>query len=319
MAIAYGVIFLLSLIMTPLYFVFVRKKQNELWLFILFICVAIVNLGYLLIAVSKNVEFALLANKIAYLGQVFIPVCMFRLISKLCGFKNRKWVTFTLIGVATLMFAIVCTTGYLDWYYKSATLEFVEGVAILKKEYGVLHPTNLVYVLAYFVVLLAIIGVSLKRNKGASQKLAALMLAVVLGNIGMWCIEKIISWNFELLAVSYLMSELVFFFTYVLLQDYIHKDDVPTPVVVEQKAPIIIVDSISKEEKIKAIFAALPEGITLSVRQMEVLEGIIDGKSRKEIAASLHLSENTVKMHTSSLYRVLGVTSRDELRAFFKN
>ena len=60
------------------------------------------------------------------------------------------------------------------------------------------------------------------------------------------------------------------------------------------------------------------EGTTLSSRQIDVLEGIIDGKSRKEIAADLFLSENTVKMHTSSLYRVLGVNNRDELRSLFK-
>ena len=75
---------------------------------------------------------------------------------------------------------------------------------------------------------------------------------------------------------------------------------------------------MTKAEKIKQIYTMLPEGTTLSTRQIDVLEGILDGKSRKEIAADLYLSENTVKMHTSSLYRVLGVSSRDELRALFK-
>ena len=59
--------------------------------------------------------------------------------------------------------------------------------------------------------------------------------------------------------------------------------------------------------------------VMLSSRQTEVLEGIIDGKSRKEIAADLHLSENTIKMHTSSLYRLLDVSSRDEIHALMKS
>ena len=37
MAIAYGLIFALSLIMLPLYFAFIRKKQNEPWLLGLFL------------------------------------------------------------------------------------------------------------------------------------------------------------------------------------------------------------------------------------------------------------------------------------------
>ena len=76
---------------------------------------------------------------------------------------------------------------------------------------------------------------------------------------------------------------------------------------------------MTKAEKINKILSTLPEGTTLTNRQIDVLEGIIDGKSRKEIAVDLFLSENTVKMHTSSLYRVLGVNNRDELRALFKD
>ena len=143
----YGGIFLVSLLLLPLYFVFVRKKESEPWLFMLFVCVSIVNLGYTMIAFSDTVEFAIFSNKIAYLGQVFIPLCMFMLISKLCGYTYKKWIVGILIGVAILMFALVCTTGYLDLYYTSATIEKVDGATVLHKEYGILHPTNLIYVI----------------------------------------------------------------------------------------------------------------------------------------------------------------------------
>ena len=140
--------------------------------------------------------------------------------------------------------------------------------------------------------------------------MAAFMLVIVLGNIGMWIVEKIIHWNFELLAISYLMSVCAFYFVYSLLQDYI-------PIHAAQPS-VIVVDSLSRAEKIQAILSALPEGTTLSARQMDVLEGILDGKSRKVIASDLCLSENTVKMHTSALYRLLNVSSRDEIYALFK-
>lgn len=56
----------------------------------------------------------------------------------------------------------------------------------------------------------------------------------------------------------------------------------------------------------------------LTARQMDILEGILAGKSRKEMAADLHLSENTVKMHTTSLFKTLKVTSRDEIFALLE-
>ena len=65
MVIAYGIIFALSLLMLPLYFAFIHKNKAEKWLLGLFACMAVVNLGYLLTSLSKTVDFALWANKIA--------------------------------------------------------------------------------------------------------------------------------------------------------------------------------------------------------------------------------------------------------------
>ena len=307
----YGVIFLASLVLLPLYFMFVRKKQNEPWLFVLFICIALVNLGYLLTSLSKTVEFALWANKIAYLGQVFVPMCMFMLISKLCGFTYKKWLMSVLIGLAVLMFAIVFTTGWLDWYYVSATIEYENGGAYLVKEYGVLHPTNLIYVVSYFVAMIVVIAISLKRNTGKLQTIAGLLLAVVLGNIGMWIVEKIISFHFEMLSVSYFMSELVFFFVYLIMYEYLALRNAPT---VEERLGIDIA-TMPMETKIGKILLHVKADEPLTARERELLELILQNKKRKDIAAEMLLSENTVKTYTRTLYAKIGVTSREELNA----
>ena len=312
---AYGGIFLISLLLLPVYFLFVRKKHDEPWMLVFCICVSIVNLGYTLIAVSKTVGFALFANKIAYLGQVMLPLCMFMMISRRCGYHFKKWISLTLIAFAALMYAVILTTGHLDWYYTDATIESVAGATVLHKEYGVLHPTNLIYVLAYFVAMITALAVSFKNNKDASQAHATGMLIIVFGNIGMWLVQKVVPWEFELLSITYLMSAGGFLAVWLMLSDYVHKSELPPPIIVEEKAPIIIVDSISRAEKIKIIVESLPENTSLSARQMEILERILDGKSRKEIAFDLHLSENTVKTHTGMLYKALGVSGRDEIYA----
>lgn len=308
MTIAYSVIFALSLLLPIGYYLFVRKNQSEPWLFVLNLFVCVVNLGYLLLSTSKTVEFALTANKIAYLGQVFVPLCMFMIISGLCGFTYQKWVKYMLIGTALVMFAMVLTTGHLDWYYKSVELIQADGAAKLIKVYGVLHPVNLIYVLSYLAAMLAVIGISLKKNKGKSQKIAGLMLAVVTGNIGMWIVEKMITWNFEFLSVSYLMSEFVFFFVYWMMQDYIHLRDVPPP-------SVVLVNSMTGAEKLQTVLQNLPENVVLTAKEKEVLSIVLDGKSRKEISAILHVSENTVKTHLTHLYEKFNVSGREELLA----
>jgi DNA-binding NarL/FixJ family response regulator len=55
-----------------------------------------------------------------------------------------------------------------------------------------------------------------------------------------------------------------------------------------------------------------PAGPPLSEREREVLEAIASGATNREIAGMLYLSPHTVKEHTSSLYRKLGVRNRAE-------
>ena len=50
----------------------------------------------------------------------------------------------------------------------------------------------------------------------------------------------------------------------------------------------------------------------LSEREREVLELMASGSTNPEIADALHLSKHTVKEHTSSVYRKLGVRNRTE-------
>ena len=53
-----------------------------------------------------------------------------------------------------------------------------------------------------------------------------------------------------------------------------------------------------------------PEGGPLSFRQAAVLDLVTDGKSNKQIAWELSISETTVKAHMTAILRKLGVSSR---------
>ncbi|WP_108258405.1 response regulator [Mangrovicoccus ximenensis] len=50
----------------------------------------------------------------------------------------------------------------------------------------------------------------------------------------------------------------------------------------------------------------------LSSRELEMLEGLSQGKSNKEIARDLDLREPTVKLHMKTLYRKIGATNRTQ-------
>lgn len=51
---------------------------------------------------------------------------------------------------------------------------------------------------------------------------------------------------------------------------------------------------------------------TLTPRETEVLQSICQGRTNKEIARELGLSEPTIKLHVKTLYRRLGVSNRTQ-------
>ncbi|MNI60759.1 Transcriptional regulatory protein DegU [compost metagenome] len=53
----------------------------------------------------------------------------------------------------------------------------------------------------------------------------------------------------------------------------------------------------------------------ISPREEEVLELIVDGKTNKEIASALFISEHTVKNHLSRIFNKMNVTDRSQIIA----
>ena len=59
------------------------------------------------------------------------------------------------------------------------------------------------------------------------------------------------------------------------------------------------------------------ESFALTPRQKEVALLLLEGKTRRQISAELGLSESTVKLHASELYKRLGINSKYELFGLF--
>ena len=311
--ITYAIMAIIATVLLIGYCALVRKKEP--WLLLLYICVTVVNVGYFLISLSKTVEFAIFANDIAYVGSVFLSMSMLLTIVKLCGFEIKKNLIITLGSIGILMFLIIATSGILPWYYKEVELVFVDGAAKLKKVYGVLHPTYMLYLLGYFSAMVACIVQSIRKKMIASQRHASLLAAIVFGNIAVWLVEKFIPWNFEFLSVSYLFSEIILLGLYWMMQDYVRSDLIPQPAAEAPRPAPIDIATMPMEDKILKVLSFLKPGEMLAEREREVLELVLQNKKRKEIAEELCLSENTIKTYTRTLYGKVGVSSREELYA----
>lgn len=318
MTTVYGIIFAVALVMIGAYF-FVDRKR-DIWLMLLFISVAVCDLGYFLLSASQTLNVALWSNRLAYLGSVFLPFSLLMMIMNLSRFRYPKFLPKALIGLNTVMFLIAGSGGILPIYYKDVSFGISDGATYLIKEYGPLHNIYKVFLFAYFSAMVAIIIYTAVKKIVVSTKHSIFLAFVVIGNIATWLVENMIGAGFEFLSISYIVSEGLILFLYGILQDYGLADTQrisdsavePQPETDENTNATETIKSFSKKQ-IENIFNNWKTLDTLSQREKEVLGFILENKKRKDIAETLFVTESTIKKHTSAIFRKLEITNRTEL------
>ena len=306
MSLAYAATAVISLLLVICYCAFVRKK--DFWMLLLFASVFIVNSGYFALSISKTLGEALLANRISYLGAVFLPLCMLVCIMDICKVNYRKWFLAALTSVSFLVFLLAASPGYLTLYYKDVSLEFVDGMAKLHKVYGPLHFVYMVYLLAFFAFMIISVGISLKAKKPAAINHSPIILTIVFLNICIWYVEQHVYVDFEFLAISYIISELLL----LMLHEVIYSHE---RMLVDTAAsqPVSQPEELSPEQEVEYIIQNWRSVSLLTARETDVLKALRLDKKRKDIAAELHVTEHTVKKHTANIFSKLEVSNRSEL------
>lgn len=328
-SVIYAATTLISLLLLIGYCCLVHEK--EFWFLLLFSSVFVVNVGYLAMSVSGSLEEALLANRIAYLGSVFLPVSMLMIILGACRLKYKMWLPVFLLGIGVVVFLVAASPGYLDIYYKRVSLQFIGGVAVLVKEYGPWHKLYLIYLLSYFATMIAVIIHASAKKRISSKMHVVILLVAVFVNIGVWLLEQMVKVDFEFLSVSYIISELFLISLYLMMQECGLLTSTakvpeappvePNPFPVEeesvQEAPVTpepeeIVPSPTDE------YLALCQQFEEQIKSLTPTERLIydlylEGKTTREIMKALNIKENTLKYHNKNIYGKLGVRSRKQL------
>lgn len=327
----------LALLLLAGYCFLIRKKDN--WFLLLFSSVFIVNAGYLSLSISGNLEEALLANRISYLGSVFLPLAMFMIILNTCKIEYKKWLPFPLVLISSVVFIIAASPGYLDIYYKSVSLKTVNGVSVLDKVYGSWHCIYLYYLIGYFLAMIAVIVFSCMKKKINSPIHATIIAAAVFVNIGVWLFEQFVKVDLEFLSISYIISEIFLLMLNLLIQEHT-ENHIPAiaepkiiPVVAVEKTPefkpeikmpteeavstdeiILTEQEVSADEEFSLKCEYFKSRLyTLTPTEKEIYSLYLKGNRTKDIMESLNIKENTIKYHNKNIYSKLGVSSRKEL------
>ena len=314
----YSVSAALSLVLLAAYCGFVKKRDP--WYLLLFTSILVVNIGYFALAISKGLDEALLANRVSYLGSVFLPLSMWMIIINATHIRYRKWIPGALLGVAVVMFLIAASPGYLPIYYKDISFEIVDGVATLVKDYGPLHVLYLIYLLGYFGAMIATIVHATLKDKIDSLAYAVIIAIAVFVNLGVWMIEQLVEIDFEFLSISYIISECFLLGLHFLMAEaeklklsLITNQETPPPKAPAVQLPEEVLqpdlDQID-QEKLDIFIAGLSQ---LTRKEQELFDCYVAGLTTDVIMEQLNIKENTLKFHSKNLYSKLGVKSRKQL------
>lgn len=319
LAVIYGVVALLSVLILICYYLFDPQKKKRF--LALFTCVAVSNCGFFLLSICKSVIVAKFANAMSYFGGAFSILVMLRIIYEVCQMRQRKWVNRGLFVITLAVATLAAGGDWLGLYYQSVSLEFIDGTTHLVKEYGPLHGVYALYLLGYIGIMLLCIGYAAKARRLTSPKYSIFLLVTVLLNVGVWMVEQIINEEFEFLCVSYMITEILLMLIYNMLCDY---------GIIPPQGGVLSVQMLTQLNTRQMDPGALPPGMedmfhsfaekakTLSSAERRILNYYIDGHDIAEIPDLAFISIHTVKKHNRSIYQKLEIASRDELMLYIE-
>ena len=319
MTIVYGAVAVLSVLLLIGYLLW-EKKKEQTFIFLTG-CVAAVNCGYFLLAVSGSLPVAMIANGISYFGAAYSMLAMLMIIWDVCQMKKSRWIKGVFVGISTAAFALAASGDWLGLYYRSVDIVTVNGMTKLVKEYGPLHVLYTVYLISYVLVMVAVIYDASRKKRLTSFKYTMLLLAAVLLNIGVWAVEQGFNEDFEFLSVSYVVTEVILLLLYSMLRDY---------GIIRPGGQIASVQMLTQLNTRKSPAGELPPGMeemfrsfaekagTLSAAERRILNYYIDGYDTAQIPELAFISIHTVKKHNHSIYQKLEVASRDELMLYIE-
>lgn len=320
LSVIYGATAVLSLLLLVGYCSVVPKKDP--WFLLLFSSVLVVNAGYFALAISQSLEEALLANRISYLGSVFLPMSMLMIILNVARIQYKKWQTWLLLGISVLVFFVAASPGYLTIYYKEVSFEIVNGLSVLHKVYGPWHSLYLYYLLGYFAAMTGVIIYATAKKKIETTAYTIILLIAVLVNLGVWFIEQVVHINFEILSVSYIITELFLLGVHLVMEENARLKNL-----ISQREPAAVTGEPTAAPEPGDGAASLPNDRTelflvglaeLTPTERTIYEAYIVGTSTKDIMQTLCIKENTLKYHNKNLYGKLGVSSRKQLMEVYK-
>jgi len=233
-----------------------------------------------------------------------------------------------LLTISFIVFLIAASPGILPIYYKEVSFAVIEGAATLIKVYGPLHPLYLFYLLGYFSTMVIVIIHASAKKKIENITHAIILAVAVFVNIGVWLIEQISNIGFEMLSISYIISEIFLLGIHLVMNENQRLRDIITQVETIQNdsksesnvSHSMLETPLSADHPDPIQLENYIEGLCqLTPTERIIYDAYVARVTTKELLTNLNIKENTLKYHNKNIYNKLNVSSRKELLEIHKH
>lgn len=205
----YCIIFILSIICSGLYFLQWKKNYSILYT-LTFVIITLANMGYLMLSLSHNLEEAVLANKITYLGGCYLLMMIMFYVCEMCHVKLKWWIKCVFVVLNTIFYLGVLSIGYFPYFYTNVAYTVEDGIVTLNKEYAPLHTLFYLSMIVEFIISFAVLIYARRNKPQASLKNIHLLFLSQTVSVFSFFFGRIIYDKIEWLPVAYVFDQIIY-------------------------------------------------------------------------------------------------------------
>ncbi len=205
----YEILFGLSVLLTLIY-VAIWHKHFDVHISLIFTIIPIANLGYAMLAHSRNLEAALAATKITYIGGCFLTLFITQSILSLCHIELKRWMNALLTIVCIISFSFVLTIGSSQIFYKTVRFEINKGMGMLEKTYGFAHTITYAIITVYVILSTAAMIYSLVKKKDVSTNTIVLLMFPMSFSFLSYFAGKALPAGIDAMPFSYVFAQVMY-------------------------------------------------------------------------------------------------------------
>lgn len=189
------------------------RKSNYYYMIMLMLMM-VSNAGYLATAISTTLEEVILANKITYIGNCFIPPVTLALTATLTNFKMPAWMKGIIYGFSGLVYTMVLTIGYSELFYKDVYLKNYKDATVVGYVYGIGYKLYYFVLIGHALIESFLFLWALKKRWNISHQNVTCLVLMIVINLYFFTVGRFINPAVKVMPLTYAISSFILIYLY---------------------------------------------------------------------------------------------------------